>query len=229
LSSLDGELLDDVTFLSRQARRVLAMPVDRDDLVELGAGADEYELLVDAECGFLLRAEARLTGQPLHIIEMTVAEVNPDIPASTCLPPNGSRFVVLEPPRMVEIPELAASVPFLVFVLDPPPGDLMGATIENDRLRRGNPSNVMLTYLLDRRGGLHGFLWIQEAALPGRDRTGEDVGPRMQEIVGATSGQRTARVERGGTEILLPSTELTEEELLGIAETLMPAPGPDSS
>ena len=59
---LDFELLGELSFLGRPAYRLRARPFTRGDfdLHKLGSGADEYELVVDAERGFLLRAEARL-------------------------------------------------------------------------------------------------------------------------------------------------------------------------
>ncbi len=59
--------------------RVRATPVERDEedgvggpgVHGLGAGAHDYELLVDAERGVLLRSEARLEGRAFRTIEVT--------------------------------------------------------------------------------------------------------------------------------------------------------------
>lgn len=65
---LDFELLGTVTVLSRPAYLLRARPFTRGDfdLHSLGGGADEYELVVDAERGFL-RAEARLGGELFRV------------------------------------------------------------------------------------------------------------------------------------------------------------------
>jgi hypothetical protein len=75
LTSLDLRVDDRITFLSRPAFRVTAVPrveelpgFDR-TLQMLGTGADEYELVVDGEVGVLLRSEARYEGDAFRVIE----------------------------------------------------------------------------------------------------------------------------------------------------------------
>jgi hypothetical protein len=65
-----------------------------DAAFELGRGADDYSLTVDAEFGVVLRSEARLRGQPFRVIEMR--EVGFDEPISDetfkLEPPPGTTF-----------------------------------------------------------------------------------------------------------------------------------------
>jgi hypothetical protein len=65
-----------------------------DAAFELGRGADDYALTVDAEFGVVLRSEARLRGLPFRVIEMR--EVGFDEPLSdetfTLELPQGTRF-----------------------------------------------------------------------------------------------------------------------------------------
>jgi hypothetical protein len=52
----------------------------------LGRGADEYELLVDAERGVLLRSEARIDGDPFLIVEATAVAFDEDLPDALFAP-----------------------------------------------------------------------------------------------------------------------------------------------
>jgi outer membrane lipoprotein-sorting protein len=65
-----------------------------DGLHELGIGADDYVLSVDAERGVILRAEARLREQPFIVIEMTEVAFDVDLPEETFTIelPAGQRF-----------------------------------------------------------------------------------------------------------------------------------------
>jgi len=85
---LDFELLDALSFLARPAYRLRARPFSRGDLDlnALGRGADEYDLVVDAGTGFLLRAEARLGPRPFRVLEMTEVVVDAEIPIDVFTP-----------------------------------------------------------------------------------------------------------------------------------------------
>jgi hypothetical protein len=75
LTSLDMRVDGRITFLSRPAFRVTAAPRVNEPagfnrtLHMLGTGADEYQLVVDAEVGVLLRTEARYQGDAFRVIE----------------------------------------------------------------------------------------------------------------------------------------------------------------
>jgi hypothetical protein len=88
---LDLHVLDQGHVLDRDVWRVRAVPAGDPfaqlmGLYGLGVGADEYELLVDAERGFLVRVEARLEGQPFRVVEITELTVNEPIPPDTFVP-----------------------------------------------------------------------------------------------------------------------------------------------
>ncbi|MGO9659465.1 MAG: hypothetical protein ACLP7F_14070 [Acidimicrobiales bacterium] len=86
---LDLEPLGGLRVLSRSAHRLRARPFATGDfaLHRLGSGADEYDLVVDAEGGFLLRAEARLRGAAFRALEMTEVALDEDIPADILYAP----------------------------------------------------------------------------------------------------------------------------------------------
>jgi outer membrane lipoprotein-sorting protein len=100
LSALRLQFLGTDTLLGRDVFRICGLPRARTShqpdygLHELGLGADEYMLSVDAERGVLLRTEARVREQPLIVIEMTEVEFDVDLPPETFKIdlPNGETF-----------------------------------------------------------------------------------------------------------------------------------------
>jgi outer membrane lipoprotein-sorting protein len=100
LSALRLQFLGADTLLGRDVFRIRGVPRARTGhqtdggLHELGVGADDYMLSVDAERGMLLRTEARLREQPLIVIEMTEVEFDVDLPPETFKIdlPNGETF-----------------------------------------------------------------------------------------------------------------------------------------
>jgi len=98
------EVIGRTEILGRPAYRLRAVPVgseDDDVLHALGSGADEYELVVDAEHGFLLRSEARLGGEPFLVLEITELSLDDDLPPDTFTfdAPPGEGFDAVEPFR----------------------------------------------------------------------------------------------------------------------------------
>jgi outer membrane lipoprotein-sorting protein len=86
LSALRMQFLGDETLLGRHAFRIRGLPRARTGhepdyrLQELGVGADDYMVSVDAERGVVLRIAARLGEQPFAVIEMTEVEFDADLP-----------------------------------------------------------------------------------------------------------------------------------------------------
>jgi hypothetical protein len=82
LSHLKLQAVSRVTLLSRSAYRVVAEPATVDQgpvprvLHALGAGADRYELVVDAEVGLVLRSQAELGGETFRILEVEELGIN---------------------------------------------------------------------------------------------------------------------------------------------------------
>lgn|GEM_PF-2496883 len=87
-------LLGRNVFRLRGVSRVRTAYQPVDGLHELGVGADDYVLSVDAERGVILRAEARLREQPFIVVEMTEVAFDVDLPAETFTIelPDGQRF-----------------------------------------------------------------------------------------------------------------------------------------
>ena len=100
LSALRLQLLRTDTLLGRNVFRVGGVARARlghepdHGLHELGVGADDYLLSVDAERGVVLRSEARLREQPFAVIEMTEVEFDADLPPETftIVLPEGETF-----------------------------------------------------------------------------------------------------------------------------------------
>jgi hypothetical protein len=76
LGSLKLQTVSRTTFLSRSAYLIGAVPAKRDEhgwpyvLHALGAGADRYELVVDAEVGLVWRSRAELGGGAFQVLEV---------------------------------------------------------------------------------------------------------------------------------------------------------------
>lgn len=83
LGALFFEVWEEVECVGRPGIRTIAHPITAEErtpyddsqtyseLHGIGSGADEYELIVDAERGVLLRAEARLKGKPFRVLEVS--------------------------------------------------------------------------------------------------------------------------------------------------------------
>ena len=84
----------------REAIRILAKPTHIADIVwDWWEGADEYELIVDAERGILLRIEARRHGEGFAGFEVTQIDFDLPIPSETFVynPPPGATILVNPP------------------------------------------------------------------------------------------------------------------------------------
>ncbi|HEV2061543.1 MAG TPA: hypothetical protein VGR12_01715, partial [Solirubrobacteraceae bacterium] len=104
-------------------------PAPRDDdfpwiLHEIGAGADEWELAVDAEHGLLLRLEARRGGRPfrrVEVVELAVGEPLDDALFRFVAPPDVPVRSVRDDVRVIRdlrLDELGRRAPFTVLVPD---------------------------------------------------------------------------------------------------------------
>lgn len=88
VTALRLELEGSDTLMGRRVFQVRGLPRPRrehepDPLSELGLGADDYLMSVDAERGILLRTEARLRGLPFFVIEMVEVAFDVDVPDET--------------------------------------------------------------------------------------------------------------------------------------------------
>ncbi|MBA3365251.1 MAG: hypothetical protein H0U03_05625 [Actinobacteria bacterium] len=95
LAGADFTVLGRTTCAGREALRVLARPRKQEHLWPppgLPFGADEHELLVDAERGILLRTATRIEGRDLEIVEMLEVAFDETFPPDTFAPPPGEEI-----------------------------------------------------------------------------------------------------------------------------------------
>jgi hypothetical protein len=230
---LDFELLGAHSLLSRSGYRLLARPVARGDLDlhALGAGADEYELVVDADCGFLLRSEAKFDGKPFKVLEMTEVAVDADFATSIFTPqaPGGAPFEYVEPVCNVSLEELPLAVPFRVFVPGTAPARPVLVQVHNAQPRMGIPLSAVIFYSVPDPGSGHAIFWLHESgevgpvpSPPGEALTQvDDLTVVTDESMGHL--RQKVLVERDGTYIRVESNSMAVDELIGLARSLVPA------
>ena len=157
LADVELELVGESHVLNRRALVVAARPVSGDTakLEGLGWGADEYELLVDAERGVLLRSEARVGGYPWRVLEMEEVAFDEDFPPGTFTldPPPGESFEVRETPRYVTLDELQEAVAFTVLVPKHAPSTDVDAMIFPAWQRHKVPLPVTIGYTMEEAAG----------------------------------------------------------------------------
>ncbi len=233
---LDFELLGAVSVLARPAWRLRARPfVPGDfDLHALGSGADEYDVVVDAERGFLLRAEARLGGRPFRVLEMSDVVVDAELPEGILTPeaPAGEHFEYFEPIRQLSLEELPGAVPFKVFVPAEAPARPPMVQVRNPEPRRAIAVSATISYSVPKPDGRYGNLWVYESTEPERAvRQPTETWKQVDDfMVGTDESMGYLRckvlVEIEGTHIRLESTAMAVAELIGLARSLVPlAPG----
>ena len=243
LPAVELEVVGRSSFLGRPTIEVVARPAPLDEEDEergelpgtthgYGPGADEYRLTVDAERGILLRAEARLEGAPFRVLEMDEVAFDEDLPDGTFAPPAGE----VEPvptERSVPLGELPGAVPFQVLVPERPPFGPPHASVEPASPRFGLPLRASIRYEDSARDELRGF-GVLEAGEPLPEREGvqwRDVGnARLGEDRRFRPPLRLVRLERGGTHVQIESHDLSADELLELARSLVPLPpGPPAA
>lgn len=201
-----------------------------DDLL-LPPGTEEAELLVDAERGILLRAEARRNGEPIVVVE--VVEVEFDVELShepfALAPAAGERVrSAAEAFRadLVSVDEAARRASFRVWI---PSGlDARWRSQAVHRPASGRvPELVDVTFFDD---ALHTFL-VEQAAehwLGWRRDEAETLvrdGVTLRVFPGSQPGPPSeVQLERDGTHVCINSTSLDRGALVEIAASLVPAP-----
>jgi hypothetical protein len=239
LPAVDLQVTSRSSFLGRTVLEVVARPsvLDEDDEEAdylrgathgLGSGADEYRLLIDAERGVLLRAEAVIGGAPFRILEMNAVAFDEDFPEDTFAPPDVPEIERLEPYRSISFADLPGAVPFDVFVPDRPPFGPPHVRVESPNRRYGIPLQVHIDYSSPLEGEEDRRFWLIESADPITDRDWvewrEEAGIRLGEDLRVRPVLRIARLERGGTHVEIQSYELTMEVLRDLARALVPLP-----
>ena len=219
-------------------------PVRRDHerswvLHGIGAGADEWEIAVDAELGVLLRVEARRGGRPFRRVEVRELAVGEPLDESlfAFAPPEGAEVRGVGDEfgvdRDLRLDELARRAPFTVFVRDrlSPAWELDASLFEG----RGEPIRAHL-HLHSEDG--HWRVAIEEVAAAEADDETFDALDATDAWRTVERGERSiavrepserwaqslARVELEGTRVTLSSGELDAERLSGLAARLVPAP-----
>lgn len=234
VGDLGLELLGPTTFLERSAYRVRARPATSYGVTSsFGRGAEEVELVVDEEKGFLLRAEARLHSHAFRILEVTEIAVDLDLPAGTFVPvaPDGDPFEYFQALRSLSLGGLVAAVPFKVFVPSVVRSSPEMVQVRNRERRRGIALAAHLTYLLPRRNGQRAHFEIYESAepvnmMPLPTETWQQAGDfRISTDESAGYLRCKVLLEREGTHLRLESTGIPLAQLVELAHSLVPFPG----
>ena len=214
----------------RRAVRVHAVPRSHEwRMSALGLGAEEIELAVDAECGVILRAEARHKGQAFHVLEVLDIQFDGELPPETFVfePPAGETVRLAgEVYRFDQLPieEVAARASFAVWV----PGGLapswrLHAIHRPVSQRPALPESVHLLFFDD---ALHSFSIEEAGERLLAWRVGE---PRVVERDGVelrVLGGKPLEVhgERAGTHFRLSSDTLDADALVELAAAFVAAP-----
>jgi outer membrane lipoprotein-sorting protein len=215
----------------RPAHRVRAVPRTTLDgggavVFQLGAGADELDLALDAERGALLRSEASFGGEPFRRLEVTEIAFGP-IPAETFAPtlPEGAVPSRWQRPERLALHELPGAAPFPVFAPGRVPTGwrLVDSLFTAAREHPPVDAEVSLVYaspegaygitVSERAAGAQQRDWLEWSSDGELDRAdaGEHVEPRHH-----------VRVERDGTVVELSGADA--DLLAELARSLVPAP-----
>jgi outer membrane lipoprotein-sorting protein len=249
LPGVELEPLDETQFAGRQAIRVRARPRDgRQHELDFGhaPGADEYELLVDAERGVLLRVGAYLDGEEFATTEVREIafdeELDPQI--FRFEPPEGE--TTLRPEEVfpaaehdVTIEDAAARASFPVWIPAELPraerrGRFRSAWDVDVLYQPGSekpqmPEMVMIHYHHDNLGSIGVNERKSEGELVAK-ASWEPVEVAGERILVWEPPRRTipvpthVRLQREGTDVEINSAELDRDQLIAVARSLVRAP-----
>jgi len=237
LPGLELELLGDADHAGRAAVRLRAAPrhVSWHDLFGLAPGADRYELLVDAERGILLRAEALLEGTTLAWSEVVEVAFDEQLPPEVFVlkPAPGERVRTPEElaqdfPDDVTLDEAARRASFTVWA----PRKMGRGWEINVRYARGEPGPLdRETVMLHYRHEKQGQLGINETARDEKrgaswelvERGGEAF--RVWQRPDRRRMPTIVRFHKGDTSIELQSDDFELERLLEFARSFAPVSG----
>lgn len=196
-------------------------------------GADEVDLLVDAERGVLLRQAARIEGEEYQVSEVLEIEFDGPVPPDTFRfkPPPGEQVHLSQypEPARVSIEEAVTLAPFRVFIpARVPQGSVMEVQFQPGQDRPRLFAAIHITYS---RPDARRSIVLTEMAVPDPDPYSpgdwEDIerdGVEMRVSDPSVMGGRPAvKVEREGTLILLHG-DLDRDALIEVASSLAPAP-----
>lgn len=120
LDELELQIVGETVVAGRSGIQARAAPTGprTTPLLDLTRGADEYQLVVDAESGFLLRVVAQFEHWAFDVKEMIEVAVDEPLPSALFRfePPPGESPRPLPEPRQVSIEECTRLAPFTVFI-----------------------------------------------------------------------------------------------------------------
>lgn len=227
LGALELDPTGELTVAGRTAKRLRAVPRgglrNRFDLHRLGIGADEYELVVDAERGILLRTTAFLDGEPFASAEFVEIAFDEPFPSQVFDPPRGEpRDRPWSRRESITLEEAARAAPFSVLVPQPLAGEWM---LEAAYYEEDEAAAVTLEYSLP--DATYSFR-IEEHPVDSkadfwdaedwREVTRE--GERIRVVDEPQRRPRLVRVEREATVATLSSDSLPLDDLLELASRL---------
>lgn len=229
LAEIAGRSVVAVTAVPEPSARDRFVPTG---LHGIGSGADEYRFLVDAERGVLLRSEAHLGGAPFRVLEADEVAFDEELPPETFVLelPTGQGFSAPPEYRHMALDRLPGEVPFTVLVPEHPPvaadpsdpAEPPRAMIMPAAPRWNMPAHAHISYEL----GLGRMLSLRESAEPLPVREGQDFTAREDLLVGrdgvSDPPRPTVRMSRGGTHVELEAVGMSLEELIDLADTLVP-------
>ena len=250
LPGLALKALEETQWVGRPVIRVRARPHARvhDTFLSHAPGADEHELLVDAERGVLLRTTSHFEGSVFAITEVTEIAFDEvlDPKIFTFEPPEGETIRRPEDLGMdhdVTIEQAAERASFRVWVASDLPRaegtrfrpDWEVEVLYQPGLERPRmPEMVVMFCHHDTLGSVTIHERAAETALEARPPWESLELDGVRVLVLEPSSQRLpvptqVRLQREGTEIDISSAEVDRDSLIAVARSLVPAPtGPPS-
>lgn len=232
IENIEGDKIADSLYLGRKALTVSAHPTAdrpraRMALREAGTGADEYEIVVDAERGVLLSVIAKYEGQPFRSVAISEIGFDEAFSPQVFSPqtPGEEPPTIARPMRKTTIAELTSAVDFPILVPNPSPSPVEPHVVVFDSDRRGlGPRRVVLTYAIVEETG-RGQLRITVAGSP-LPRAGDswEIRDGMEVNTERFSSVIRSRVRSqiGATSVELESSVLNVDRLIAIAGSLAP-------
>jgi hypothetical protein len=233
--ALVGELRLEPTGTAEHAARpaILVHGIPRDGpsvgsmLLRLGAGADAFALVVDAERGALLRVEAMLHGEPFRRFDVTRIAYGPIDPSTftVAAPPGAPAAAGWPRPQPMPLHEIAARAPFTLLVPERvPDGWRLTAMLLQGRDEPPLPTSATLSYTSPE--GAYGVTLQERAAGATDAEDGWRTWRRDGELEVADEGEYVdprhhVRLERDGTVVELSGSD--PGLLAQLARSLVPA------
>jgi outer membrane lipoprotein-sorting protein len=235
LADLVVESVEDTAMLGRPARRVRATGAGE----ELDGG-NRVELVIDRESGLVLRRDVwadDVLASHAAVVDLRIDRPIPD-DVFTYAPEAGVRLVDHDElerefealPRTLE--ESAPLMPFQVYVLAETSGWTVGAvrpSLAHDEVHLGK--HLMIVCSRGDIDDLYLWEWALEEPEQHRDelRIERGAGPFVHMELGARERKpASVVVTTGGTRVQLLSLAVDEDELVGLARTLVPFAGGES-